>query len=386
MEITDIEVHNIEYEVRDFLGRKAKPFHASYGTFSSSEHVIVKITTDEGIFGVGESMTFVTSTAARTHLRPQETSQTVSHVIRDLLAPHLIGEDALEIDKIHYIMESWVNGHKSAKAGIDMAIYDILGKFYKTPICRLLGGCYRTEMRTLGAVPLGEPQEMAKNAISWAERGHAGFQMKIGGYTLEPDKDVERVKQVRDAVGDEMIILADANQSYSPALAIRTFKKFERYNVYVEQPTPAYDIKGLARVANALDVPVLADESLSYGGRPIRNLIEIERNNAADILKLKSMPIGGIRTQMRIIRLAEEYEIPVLMDTDGPGTRVLCTALAQVGANLNPRIYTIPILISFRMLKPDIVSEGGIRLLNDVIKLPDGPGLGLEINKELLKP
>lgn len=347
--------------------------------------MFVKVHTDEGITGVGEAANSIISTPARTFLRPKETSSTVTHIIKEFIAPNIIGDDPLEIDKIHYKMDSWVYGHKSAKAAIDMALYDILGKFYKAPICKMLGGCYRKEIPCLAAIGLGEPEETAKEALYWVERGWIGFQMKIGGLVVKPEKDIERVMKVRDAVGDGTIILADANQAYSPGTAIRTLKKMERYNIYAEQPTCAWDIKALARVARAVDVPVLADESLTWGGKPIHNLVEIHRNSAADILKLKSMPMGGIHKQIKVIKMAEEFELPVLTDCDQPMTRVLGTALAQVSVALNDRIF-FPTLAAFGFMtiKPDIVKSGGVQVDKNTLKLAEGNGLGLEINNEML--
>jgi len=385
LKITKIETYRLDYKTSHFHTDRPLAFQASYGTYTGSQHVIVKIHTDRGITGIGEAANSVISAPGRTHLRPKETSDTVIHMIRDFIAPNIVGDDPLEIGKIHYKMDAWICGHKSAKAAVDMALYDIMGHSYETPICKLLGGCYRKDIPCLAAIGIEEPEEMAKEALSWVEKGWIGFQMKIGGLAVKPEKDVERVRQVRDAVGDEIIILADANQAYSPRTAIRTIKKMERYDIYAEQPTPAYDIKALARVAEAVEVPILADESLTWGGEPIHNLVEIVQNNAADMLKLKNEPVGGIYKQMKIVRMAEEFELPCVTDCDQPMTRILGTALAHVAAALDYRIFFPSLAASgFMTQRPDIVKSGGVQLEKNILKLPEGSGLGIEIKEEML--
>jgi L-Ala-D/L-Glu epimerase len=236
----------------------------------------------------------------------------------------------------------------------------------------------------LGGVGLGSPAQMAEEARRWIDGGFSGVQMKIGGFNLDPEKDVERVQAVRKAIGSGGILLADANQAYPTELAIRTLRRMERYEIHAEQPTAADDIAGLARVAKSVGVPILADESLSFGGTPIRNLMKIAESGAAEIIKLKDMPIGGIYMRMKIVRLAEELGMKIVMDTDGDGTRVDCTALAHVGAALNDDTFFPCLITSFTSLKPDVVKYGGIIIDEGTIKIPQEPGLGVEIDEKLL--
>jgi L-Ala-D/L-Glu epimerase len=265
-------------------------------------------------------------------------------------------------------------------------VYDIAGKYCRMPLYKYLGGAYRTEFPGIGGIPIGKPEDTAKGALAWIENGWVGFQMKLGGLSPDPDMDLSRVKAVRDAVGLEPIILADFNQAYRPDAAIRLLRRLERYEIYAEQPTFAYDLPGMAKIAQSVNIPIIADESLSYG-QPIRNLIEMIENGGTYAIKLKSMPIGGTYTQRRLIDIAKEYELPVITDADGPVSRVTDTALAHATATLNDDLF-FPTLIgqTSMLLTPDVVKGGGLTVSKGKIKVPDGPGLGLEVADWVFEP
>jgi len=380
VKITSIQTKKVAFEHASPLPGIPAAFNATYGTIGRVENVFVKVATDEdGLYGVGEAMNFFIKTPARRHLRPKETAETVTHVIGDILAPQLVGQDPLDVDRIHTTMEGWLSGHRSAKAAIGTAVYDIVGKYCRMPLYRYLGGAYRTEFPGLGGVPLGRPEDMAKTAQVWIENGWVGFQMKVGGSSPDPDMDVARVKAVRDAVGSGPVILADFNQAYRPDAAIRLLRRLEGCDVYAEQPTFAYDLDGMAKIARSVGVPVVADESLSYG-QPVRNLIEMIENGGTYAIKLKCMPIGGTYTQRRLIDIAREYELPVITDADGPVSRVTDTALAHATATLNDDLF-FPTLIgqTSMLLTPDVLKSGGLEVSRGRIRVPDGPGLGLEV-------
>ena len=142
----------------------------------------------------------------------------------------------------------------------------------------------------------------------------------------------------------------------------------------------------MAKIAQSVNIPIIADESLSYG-QPIRNLIEMIENGGTYAIKLKSMPIGGTYTQRRLIDIAREYELPVITDADGPVSRVTDTALAHATATLNDDLF-FPTLIgqTSMLLTPDVVKGGGLTVSRGKIKVPDGPGLGLEIADWVFEP
>jgi L-alanine-DL-glutamate epimerase-like enolase superfamily enzyme len=362
------------------------PVATTYGAIGKTQHVIVKITTDEdGIFGVGEASNFYITTPARRHLRPKETATTVISIIKEILAPAIIGENPLDLNLIYEKMDAWVEGHLSAKTAIDMALYDIAGKRAGLPVYALLGGAFRKEAPATAGVSLGRPEVMAKEAATWTSAGWKGVQIKLGGMSPNPALDVERVKKVREALGSDAIILADFNQAYTADQAIRILREVERTDVYAEQPTPACDLGALARVAHSISLPVIADEAFSYGGRPIRNLIEIIRTNAASVIKLKIQPLGGISVQRKIIDIAREYEIPLITD-EGANTRLMDTALSHVTAVLNDNIF-FPTSIGMTSLQTqgEIVKEGGMHIKNGIVTVPSAPGLGVELDWSILR-
>jgi len=379
LKITGIQCKKIKFEHASPLPGIPAAFNATYGTIDEVVNVFVKVTTDDGTYGVGEAMNFSIKAPARRHLRPKETADTVVDVIDHILAPRLIGDDPLDVDKVHSKMESWLSGHRSAKAAMGTAVYDILGKFCKMPMYKCLGGAYRTEFPGLGGVPLGKPEDMARTALTWIENGWVGFQMKVGGLSPDPEMDLRRMKAVRDAVGSKPIILADFNQAYRPDAAIRLLRRAENYEIYAEQPTLAYDFDGMAKIAKSVNVPVVADESVSYG-QPIRSVIQLIKEGGAYAIKLKSMPLGGPHMQRRIIDLAKEYELPIITDADGPVSRVTDTELAHATATLNDDLF-FPTLVgqTSMLLSPDVLKSGGLTAIKGRIRVPEGPGLGLEI-------
>jgi L-alanine-DL-glutamate epimerase-like enolase superfamily enzyme len=219
--------------------------------------VLVKVATDEGIFGLGEAAYFGGP--------PLITRM----IIEKELKEYLIGEDPLNIEKLWEKMyqRTIKHGRKGAViasiSGIDIALWDIKAKAAKMPLYKLLGGCYEQIRAYASAGFYAEGKglkELAEEMASYVEEGFTAVKMKIG--RLSQDEDVERVKAVRQAIGDEIDLLVDANNVYTSYQAIKIARKMEAYDIFwFEEPVPAEDIEGSARVAAALDTPVAAGEA-----------------------------------------------------------------------------------------------------------------------------
>jgi L-Ala-D/L-Glu epimerase / N-acetyl-D-glutamate racemase len=386
VKISGVRTFLVEYEkfVNPVLGEE-QPGTSTYGRISKTQHVILRVATDEGIEGVGEAMNFTTSRPPLRHLRQTESAATVSYIVKQVLAPALVGLDPCNPDAIHALMDGWVSGHPSAKAAVDMACFDIAARSVKQPLHELLGGSFRKEAPGIGGVRLAEPARMARVATAWVDAGWRGIQVKLGGLEPDPDSDVDRVRTVREAVGDETKILADFNQAYEADQALEVVKRLEKYDVYIEQPTPAWDIDGLSKVAHSTALPVIADEAVTFGD-PVRNLIKIAESGAAACAKLKDMGTGGLTVQRRLMRVASKYRMSLIPDADGVCTRVSDTALAQVTAALNDPLFFITAAgTTSQLLSPDVVSRGGVRVSRGIVTVPQGVGLGLEVDWSLLR-
>jgi len=129
-----------------------------------------------------------------------------------------------------------------AKAPIDMALYDLMGKALNVPVFKLLGGLYARRFPIVALIGIGTPQEVVGEARRYVDEGYTGLRLKIG-----PKRDVENVRAIREAVGGDITLRVDGNQGYSPSMAVKAIKAMEPYDVeLVEQPTPWWDFSGLA--------------------------------------------------------------------------------------------------------------------------------------------
>lgn len=347
-----------------------KPFRIALGEISTSKHVVVKISTDEGILGLGAATPFPVITG--------ETQASTHNTLEAFLGPAIIGEDPFNIQRIVENMDKVVKGNKSAKAAIDFAIYDILGKKLQVPVCALIGGHYREEVLISRALSIQEPAEMAKNALRLMEKGFKVIKAKIG---VDPRKDIERVKAVKDVLGNGATLRVDANQGYTTKQALWVIKKIERYEPeFVEQPVPAHNIDGLAQVAKAVDVPIMADESVFTPSDAIR----IVERRAADIINIKLLKSGGIYNALKIAAIAEAGDIACMV-----GGMVETNAGLSAGAHFSTAVknssYAAEIGGSMERSKGLVDPFRGIEIRNGVVKIPDKHGLGIEIDDECLE-
>jgi len=191
-------------------------------------YVIVRVETDEGLVGLGEAP--VLKDWGGDYMRYYgETPKTTMHIINDIIAPALTGEDPRRIEAAHSLMDRAIKGYPYAKAAIDMALYDIVGKTLSVPAYQLLGGCYRERVTIAHSIGLMEIEKAVEEALQVKEEGIKTVKLKGG---QEPKRDVELVKQVRRALGPEIEIGVDANQGYvAPKVAVKTIEAMEEHTV-----------------------------------------------------------------------------------------------------------------------------------------------------------
>lgn len=167
-----------------------------------------------------------------------------------------------------------------------MALYDIAGKSFNLPLNKLLGSSRNTIVTDI-TIGIKSPSEMAKSAVKFVNRGFRSLKIKVG---IDPLEDIERVKAVRNAVGEKVTIRVDANQGWTPKQAVKTIKAIEKYDVeLVEQPVPWWDLDGMGFVRENVNTPIAADESIHNSFDALR----LVKNKAADIINIKLMKCGG---------------------------------------------------------------------------------------------
>jgi L-alanine-DL-glutamate epimerase-like enolase superfamily enzyme len=359
MGIQQIEVYPVTLAYKE-------PFRIAPGASIESHNVIVKIVTDYSIVGWSESSPSKRVTG--------ETAETVIKVL-DKIAPKLIGLCPLRIEQDVEIMDSIVEGNPAAKAAIDIALHDILGKTGRKPLFMLMGG-YRTKVLTDITLGIKSPKEMAKDAVKAIKKGFKALKVKVG---VHPIEDVERIKKVREAIDDNVQIRIDANQGWTPKQAIEALNKIEKFNIqFAEQPVPSEDMKGLVEVRKKSPIPIMADESVHSPEDALR-LIQAE---AADLINIKLMKSGGILKARKIATIAEAAKIPCMIGCMGE-SEIGIAAGAHLAAAVKNIQYAD--LDSDLLLKDKLVKEGGTEVKDSMRVFPRQDGLGIkELNQQIL--
>ena len=355
-----------QIEVYSVVLRYKEPFKIAPGTSIESHNIVVKILTDYEVVGWGES-----SPSQRvTNENPKTVIETL-----DKIAPKLIGMSPLRIEQNIELMNSTVKQNPAAKAAVDMALHDILGKTARKPLFMLIGG-YRTEVLTDITLSIKSPKEMAKDAVKAIKKGFKALKVKVG---TDPIKDVERIKSIRKAVGNEIEIRLDANQGWTPKQAINVLNKTERFNIqFAEQPVPAKDLKDLAKVRKHSPIPIMADESVHSPEDALR-LIEAE---AVDLINIKLMKSGGILKGKKIASIAEAAGIPCMVGCMGE-SGIGIAAAAHLAAAVKNIQYAD--LDSDLLLKDKLAEKGGTKVRNSMRILSKKHGLGIEeLNQRIL--
>jgi L-alanine-DL-glutamate epimerase-like enolase superfamily enzyme len=280
----------------------AKPIGSALGQIHSFGCILVFVHDEAG--AVGENLVFTLN---------NRRTQVVRQMI-DELADLLVGRDAGHI--AGFWSSAWKDinflGHKGVPvvgiSALDGALWDLLGKTAGLPLYRLLGGARdRVPAYHSGGLWLSRsPQELVEETQSFVSSGFKAMKMRLGH--ADPAVDVARVRMVREAIGPHVKLMADANQSLSESQAIRLGRALEPFDLtWFEEPLPAWDLDGLARVSAALDTPIASGET-EYTRYGFRRMLELR---AADVLMPDLQRVGGVSEFMRVGHMAESFDVPV---------------------------------------------------------------------------
>ncbi|MCD6445293.1 dipeptide epimerase [Candidatus Bathyarchaeota archaeon] len=359
MKIERVEVYSVTLRYKE-------PFRIAPGASIESNNILVKVYTDNGFIGLGESSPSKRVTG--------ETSETVVKTL-DKIIPKIIGENPLRIEQLTEIMDSTVEGNPAAKAAVDIALHDILGKASRKPLYMILGG-YRTKVLTDITLGIKTPKEMARDAVKAVKKGFKALKVKVG---VNPAEDFERLKLIRKAVGNDVQLRIDANEGWTPKQAIEILNKIEKFNIqFAEQPIPAGNVKELLKVKEKSPIPIMADES-AHSPEDVADLIKAE---AVDIINIKLMKSGGILKAKKIAAAAEAAGIPCMIGCMGE-SKVGISAAAHLAAAVKNIQYAD--LDSDLMLKDKLVKRGGVKIKDSHRTFPRQNGLGIkELNEKLL--
>lgn len=367
MRITSIEVIPVMIPIDS-----ARVITSARGTHARSPFGIVVVNTDEGLAGLGE--------VSATHLWSGEDATTAAHIVESYLAPAVVGLDPTRVLAVSEVLNGAVAGHYFTKAGVEMALWDLLGKVHDAPVHELLGGPVQPRVRTKFSVT-GAPPDRAAAAAGWAkDQGFTTMKVKlaVGGH----EADVARFAAVKGAVGDEVTVGVDANGGWTRAQVKRAIPPLLDLGMaFLEQPLTAEDLEGLAELRRRLPVPLVADES---NGTPAE-AAAIIRAGAADVLSVYVGMSGGLGPARAIAAMAHAA---------GLGWMIGSNLEMGVGTSAHIQLaLSVPGLVD-DIVPCDIISR--FYYLGDVIKgtLPVkagyaeptvGPGLGVELDEAAIE-
>lgn len=352
-------------------------------TESIGNFLLVKVTGSDGFTGWGEAPALKDWSGDYGRYFGESVA-TATLMIQQYLWPAIKGRDALDIIGLHKTMDNVVGGHPYAKAALDMAAYDLAGRSLNLPVHMLLGGASRKAVpvtHSIGLIPIDEAVPECEKVAS---EGIKTIKLKVG---VEPDRDLQLVRRVREAVGGDIDLCVDANCGYrTPHEAVQIVRKMEPYDLkYVEQPCEGMD--RIAAVARQIDAPVMADESCWNS----RDALEAARSDAIDIISIYTTKPGGLFRAMEVAAVADAAKIACNVNGSvetGVGNRAnLQLALAARSVELS---CVIPISTPAESLNGNI---GGIYYTDDFLSTPflfrdgcvladDRPGLGYEIDED----
>ena len=337
------------------------PFKTALRTVEAVEDIVVAIHTDTGHVGYGE--------AAATAVITGDTHGSIIEAIDKVIAPRLIGEDVANLNRITRLVQTALERNTSAKAAVEIAVYDLWAQLYEAPLYRMLGGGDPV-ITTDITISVDYIDKMVADSISAVDRGFESLKIKVG---KDLGLDIERVKAIHTAVEGRALLRLDANQGWTAKQAVFAMHALEDAGVHLElleQPVRAQDIAGLKYVTDRVNTPVMADESV-FG--PLE-VVELIKRHAADIINIKLMKTGGLSNAIRIADIAAVYNVECMIGCMIE-TSISVAAAVHLAAAKSDVITKVdldgPSLCAFDPV------DGGVTFSESEISIGDTPGLGI---------
>jgi L-alanine-DL-glutamate epimerase-like enolase superfamily enzyme len=358
------------------------PFRVSYGGTTSGSQIILRILTDEGIDGVGSSIGFGKIGLTRESAMAQ---------MKSIASGLLLGQDPLNTEAILSRLDVVLPGSWRIKAHFDYALYDLKGKILNVPVYQLLGGLCREKIPLEWIVMMDDPEAQARMATEYLDAGFHSIKMHVGG---DPELAVRRFKTVREAVGPDIPISIDmASVTGTPSHwnahdALRLIEELDKYDLhYAEQPVTTHDIDGFKAIKRRTNVPLAADASADSVGDAY-NLI---KQDAADIFHALMGRIGGFRKTLRFTNLIDAANLDYALCVLGNGIEHAAGAHFAVSQAKRGRILDELGLIFYlyggtetKQITTDVTKEINGTIEKGYLYPPKGPGLGIELNQDMV--
>ena len=341
--------------------------HGARGiSHASSSFVLVRVTTTDGVSGFGE--------VSATPLWSGEDAETSTHLIRDLMRPALVGQQLTAVAALTARLDRVVAGNPFTKAGVNMALWDALGRVRGMRVAELLGGPFRDEVAVKFSLS-GNGDELENCYEAVVRRGFRSFKVKVG---LAVEDDVERFRRVRELAGGSAFIGADANAGWTRLDATRAVPRLDELGTaFVEQPLSPTDLDGL-RDLRRFGVPIVADESVFSLG----DVARVVRADAADAVSVYVGKSGGLERALLAMMTLSVFGVGALVGSNG---EFGLGAAAQIHvACACERLASIPCdIIGHHYYDEDVLAQP-VPIDGLHAHLPSGSGLGVELASELL--
>ena len=360
MRISRIAAYRVELPLRE--GRYAWSGGRSVSLFDST---LVRVETDTDVAGHGEVCP----------LGPAYLPAYAEGVRAGLreLAPHLIGEDPRELERLNRRMDAVFKGHPYVKAGVDVACWDLLGQACGLPAAALLGGRYGEDFPLYRAISQESPEDMARKVAGYRSEGYHRFQLKVGG---NPDVDITRIRAVRAVLQPGDVLIADANTGWLPHQAMRVAGAVRDVDVYIEQPCLSYE--ECLSVRRHTDLPFVLDETIDSIG----TLLRAAADRAMDVVNIKISKLGGLTRARQARDLCVSLGIAATIE-DTWGGDVTTAAIAHLAHSTPPEfLFTATDFNSYGTIS---TADGAPQRVNGRLAASTKPGLGITPRPEFLR-
>ena len=372
MRIASIRTHILDAPL-------SQPFAYARAWYDRRTAMIVEIATDDGHIGWGECYGPARMTSA----------------VVEAVAPWLIGEDALRTDYLWQMIYARLRDHGQkgvviqGLSGIDIALWDLKGKHFGVPCYRLMGGPLRSEVKAyatgLYRRKSGDPAKyLAQEAASYVADGFSAVKLKVGFGVQE---DAAMTHAVRDAIGDDIALMVDANHAYDAVAAIRLGRMIEQFDIsWFEEPVPPEDGAGYRAVKSALAIPVAGGEC-EFTRLGFRDLLA---SRAIDIIQPDTCAAGGLTECKKIADMAEAFGVRYNPHVWGTGIAIAASLqlLAVLPSHTPTSLKALEPMLEFDRTEHPIrqaLLTQPIEHVRGIVRVPDGPGLGIEVDRAALQ-
>ena len=358
MQISEVRISKVRLKLRSI-------FTTALGSEEFTENVLIALIDKRGDIGFGESCPNMRITG--------ENCETVIQFIK-FVENELKGLNIFETNRIWKVLDRYP-GFSSAKCCIDLAIYDLICKYFDLPFWKYLG-TENPEVKTDITVSLGKPEDMAREAKEYANQGFRMLKIKLGG---PAELDIERSSKIIENIDQDIVFRIDVNQAWTLRDAFKILPYLEKWNIeIIEQPFPYWDLLSHKAFKEKCRIPIILDESIHTPN----DIIKAFMFNCCNGVNIKLMKCGGITKAVEIVKLCRYLGFEIMIGCMIE-TKLSITAAASLASAFNIKYVDLdsPLLIDER----ECPIKGGIEYEKDVIKLPNKPGFGIYINESIFK-